>query len=178
MTQPPRKTKAHVYGTITFNDPLAATIFDRRATDFNTGLRDKDLLKCGSIIGCLYRESAAGKDAATGALKVLVQIIGANETKLNEVVSQIAQLFAELPAEKQLPSRPSAAMNYEITWNNKMFLAILNLLQEFDAARGQFMGLKDHHAIEPKQFAKLSKGLLSPLRSIIEQLFRAAKGVN
>ncbi len=177
MARTPKKTKAHIYGTVTFNDPLAATIFDRRATDFNTGLRDKDLLKCGSIIGRLYRESANGNESATAALRSLVEIINTNKAKLSETISLVSGLFVKLPAEKKLPSRASAAMNYEITWNNKMFLAILQLLQEFDVTRGQLMGLKDHQAIEPKQFSKLSKGLVSPLRSIIEQIFRTAKGV-
>jgi len=179
MTQPPkRKTKAHVYGTVTFNDPLAATIFDRRATDFNTGLRDKDLIKCGSIIGNLYRKSAQDDAAATDALQELVKLIGSNQTRFHDTVASIEEAFNDLPAEKRLPSRPGSGLSFDVTWNNKMFLAVLQILQDFDAARGKLVCLKDHNAIEHKQYAKLSKQLLTPLRSIIESVFSLAKQAN
>lgn len=175
VSVPKRPNNQPVFGNVTFSDPLAATIFDRRASDYKTGLNDKDLLRCGSMIASLYRKSAKGYEPAKAALTQLVAILQTKIDNFEEITSGIDEIFDSVPAEKRLPSKPSAGITFEVHWNNKLFLAILDLLRDFDLWRVKLVTLKDNGLITDKDYHKTSRKLIAPIRSVIEQTYPLAK---
>ena len=175
VSKSPRRSKT--YGVVTFSDPLAATIFDRRATDFKTGLRGKDFVRCGSIVSKLYRQAAENNASAKQALERLVSVIQTNRTALDSVLAEIHAVFDEMPIDQQIPTRPGAALSFDVGWNNKMFLSILQMLIDFDKARTQLITLKDRNKLDDSAYHRTALKLLKPIRSIVEQIYPVAKSV-
>ncbi len=175
MTMTTQKAKGKVYGTVTFDDPISATIFYRGASEYKTGLRDKDLIRFGNIVANLYRASAGGNAQGKAALQELVEIIVKNTERFNEITFEIQEAFNDLSPEQQLPIHAGVGLSFPISWNNKMFLSTLQILQKFDSTRKNLYCLLEHKAVSKKEYFKMSKRLISPIRSIIEASYPISK---
>jgi len=166
---PASHRNVRVYGYIELHDKFLIALFDKSLYPQHYSSYFKDAQQAGHMIYHFYQHQDDNA-LAKAQLAKMTEYVQQAQALLQLHKEQVEHHFDLLPAQQQLINTDHGVTSCAVTWDNQIFLIIMDLLKLADDLSQKTHALRRHEALPKPEYYKWLKRGVRPIRALFNQI--------